>query len=146
MEGMIATWVFMATGLGAFGMLGIRMLEIRYERSLLLAGFTMKTERKIKPYVKALSAKIGERKRVVREFIERIPTVASERAANARDSWERHTDTMASSIRGKRMLSRGSVSFFLLNISDHKLWGERAKELQAVSIKVEGEPKTDEEL
>lgn len=133
--------LFAVSGGSLLAMLSLRMLEIKYERCIGLAHVSLRVDRKLRPHAKRASRALAERGEALAAKLRSIPAAAKEKlgtyAERAKGEWERHYEFLTNTARGKKMLQGGSVSFFLLNISDYnKKWAKRAAELHGELAKV----------
>lgn len=125
------TTLFITSGAAIGGMIGLRMLEMKYERCIGLAHLSMRADRRIKPYAKRFGRYVADKREAAAARLKALPGEAKqalmERFQNARIVGDRYYEFLAGSVRGKRMLQGGSVSFFLLNITNYdSKWKKRA--------------------
>ena len=109
-------------------MLCFRLLEIKFRRRILLSHITDFVEQGLEPvatkFVSFVYRGVGKVRSTHLNSMLRIKSVKEGMKASA----HKYVADFHEMNRGKRMLSRGSVSFFLLNITHaHEAEGEVSK-------------------
>jgi hypothetical protein len=135
-KGMEITFIVSAAII--FVMIALRTLELRFQRPIILAHLSWPADRRMRVHFKKFRRFISETVRVkAREVESRVRESVGNAYGKARSGSEEYIGELQASLRGKKALSRGSVSFFLLNISDYNLG--RKKPAEAAQKALHGE-------
>ncbi len=120
-------------------MIGLRTLEIKFQRPIILAHLSWPVEKKLRVHFKKIPALVGLFKAYSQEVGASLRVELSEKIENLQTGGTEYVAGLQETLRGKRALSRGSVSFFLLNISDYG--NNPSNEPVAVRVKVKNAEK-----
>jgi hypothetical protein len=129
---------FIVSAVLIFLMITLRSLEIRFQRPIILAHLSWPIEKRFRVHAKKLPALGASLKASIAQVVRGIRTKLAEKFYSFQEGSTEYVANLQESLRGKRTLSRGSVSFFLLNISDYG--NNRHKE--PVDIAVESEERS----
>ena len=110
---------FIVSAISIFIMIALRTLEIKFQRPIILAHLSWPIEKKLRVHFKKIPAVGVLIKEYLLELVTHVRSKLAQRFARAQEGSIEYITNLQESLRGKRTLSRGSVSFFLLNISDY---------------------------
>jgi len=101
-------------------MIALRVLELKFQRPIILAHISWPMDRRMRVYFKSIKRFASEKIQTrIDALVARVKLSLAERYGRMRVRAEEYFASLHESLRGKKALSRGSVSFFLLNISDY---------------------------
>ncbi|HVS79491.1 MAG TPA: hypothetical protein VHF05_00765 [Candidatus Paceibacterota bacterium] len=133
--------IFIVSASIIFAMIALRALELKFQRPIILAHLSWPADKRLRVYYKKFRHYLDERiKTRIDAFAERLKERANAYLEQARLGGAEYALSLQESLRGKKALSRGSVSFFLLNISDYNIEKKKGPDpaLIAESMPLEG--------